>query len=570
VSPFEQFLSAVRKLAPEHSSLLDRLAFTHQDEPLRALLELGQKNLMSHVRLSQLWADSLGVAYVNPFNVELPTDPSIQLASSVARQARALVLTCVGDSATVGMATPDNTALLDSLRKLIGREISPVFSHPDELDASIELLYSNEGQLQGSLDKLCQEITGLPGAREIRNAKEAAELVHSLPVQELFNSVVVTAFRRRASDIHLEPGPDEARVRFRVDGDMVEILRLPRAVHDALVVRVKVLSQLDVAQSRLPQDGAFEMNFGGNRPAFRTSTMPTLYGEKAVVRLLGTPMGGTPIPHIGMLGLSDSVRAGLRRVILSPNGMLIVCGPTGSGKTTTLYACLNEMNRPDLNLVTIEDPVEIRLPGVTQHPVNSSIGLSFSRILRGILRQDPDVILVGEIRDLETAKIATEAALTGHFVMTSLHANNSLEAVTRLIEIGVDSYLVAPTTLAVLSQRLVRRICPSCKESYPATPADLEPFFHNPAAIPVTLYRGRGCAKCHSSGFLGRIGLHELVEISSTMRDLISRDAPHLQIYQEARRVGYHSLRYDGLKKALLGYTTLDEVVLATLPELES
>lgn len=567
MSALDQFVDSARRLLPAQAAWVEGLAERHRAAPLVVLRELGARSLLSHQRLCQLWADSLGVAYVNPFNVELPADATLQLPAAIARQAGAVVLSAAADGATVGMTDPNNTVLLDSLRKVLGREISPVFSHPDEIDACLEMLSSDDKNLNRTLERVCEELPALPGGREIHNATEAAELVRSESVHALFNSVLLTAFRRRASDIHLEPGPDDARVRFRIDGDMTVMLTLPRGAHDALVVRVKVLANLDVAQSRLPQDGAFEINFGGRRPAFRASTLPTIYGEKCVVRLLGTPLGPSVSPNIGILGLSDSVRHALRRVVLNPNGMLIVCGPTGSGKTTTLYACLSEINRSDLNIVTIEDPVEIRLPGISQHAVNAAIGLTFDRVLRSILRQDPDVILVGEIRDLETARIATEAALTGHLVMTSLHTNNSIEAVTRLVELGVEPYLVAPTTLGVLSQRLVRRICPACKESYAATPAELEPFFLPASIVPVQLHRGRGCEKCHGTGFSGRIGVHELLEVSGTLRDLISQGAPSMQLLAEARRTGYQCMRYDGLKKALLGLTTLDEVAHATLPE---
>jgi type IV pilus assembly protein PilB len=267
------------------------------------------------------------------------------------------------------------------------------------------------------------------------------------------------------------------------------------------------------------------------------------------------------------LGFPRSTLNAIKRVVSRPNGILIVCGPTGSGKTTTLYGCLNELNRPDLNITTIEDPVEYRLPDITQHQVNTAIGLTFAKVLRSIMRQDPDVILIGEIRDLETALIATEAALTGHFVLTTLHTNNALQAVTRLVEIGVDPYLVAPTTMGVLSQRLVRRICSSCKESYPATEQELAESFSGCAGVPVTLYRGRGCAKCFGSGYSGRVGIYEFVEVSEYMRQLITEKQSVALLIEEAKRVGHRSLRHDGLKKALIGWTTLEEVERNTLPD---
>jgi len=394
-----------------------------------------------------------------------------------------------------------------------------------------------------------------------------AELVQSQAFTELFNSILLTAFRRRASDIHFESGAAECRVRVRVDGDMAKVLDLPRAVHEAMIVRIKVLCGLDVAQNRLPQDGAFEINFGGRRPAFRASTMPGLYGEKGVLRLLGS-LSDQAIPRLSGLGFADSTRQALRRAILSPNGILLVCGPTGSGKTTTLYGCLNEINRPDLNVVTIEDPVEYRLPGANQHQVNAPIGLTFAGILRGILRQDPDVILVGEIRDAETARIATEAALTGHLVMTSLHTNNSLQAVTRLLELGVEAHLVAPTLMGVLSQRLVRRLCSACKEAYLPSADELATYFHNPDAEAVTLFRAHGCPACHGTGYHGRVGVHEILEVSEPLRELIMAHASPTCIAREARRTGYRSMRYDALKKVLLGWTSLDEVERNTLPEL--
>jgi type IV pilus assembly protein PilB len=267
------------------------------------------------------------------------------------------------------------------------------------------------------------------------------------------------------------------------------------------------------------------------------------------------------------LGFPQSTLEAIRRVISRPNGILIVCGPTGSGKTTTLYGCINELNRPDLNITTIEDPVEYRLPDITQHQVNVGIGLTFGRVLRSIMRQDPDVILIGEIRDLETALIATEAALTGHLVLTTLHTNNALQAVTRLVEIGVDPYLVAPTTMGVLSQRLVRRICPSCKEQYDPTEAELAAHFSGWQGVPVKLYRGRGCPKCFGTGFIGRVGIYEFVEVSEKMRELITEKQSVVLLIEEAKRVGHRSLRYDGLKKALIGWTTLEEVERSTLPD---
>lgn len=567
MTPFAQFVDRLRRLAPEHRRLVEQVVEQQGEEPFAVMKQLVDRGILSQVRACQLWADSLGVAHVNPFNVELPVGDGAQLPADVARRARAVVLNSLPAAATVAMVEPANGKLVASLAKVLGREISAVFAHPEEIEAILRLHFGEPEDLAMSLQRVCDALPTLEGGREIRDARDVAEFVHGEAFAELFNSILLTAFRRRASDVHLESGVDQCRVRMRIDGDMVPILQLPRVVHDALIVRVKVLCQLDVAQRRLPQDGAFEIEFGGNRPAFRASTLPGLYGEKAVLRLLGSG-GDQALPRLGALGLSDSTRLALRRTILRPNGILFVCGPTGSGKTTTLYSCLGEINRPDLNLVTIEDPVEIRLPGAAQHQVNAQIGLRFADILRSVLRQDPDVILVGEIRDRETATIAAEAALTGHLVLSSLHTNDSLQAITRLIELGVEPHLVAPTVVGVLSQRLVRRICPACKEGYAATPEELAPYFKNPDETAVTLYRGRGCPHCHQTGFYGRVGVHEMLEVSEGMRDLILARATPARMKEEAENTGFRAMRYDGLKKALLGWTTLEEIERNTLPEL--
>lgn len=555
-------------MLPEQRRLLDACSEQHDGNAFAVMKVLKDQMILSHGRLCQLWGDCINVAYVNPFNIELPHDANNQLPAEIARISQAIVLSHLDQEATVAMADPLNERIKGSLSKILGRSISAVFSHPDELSAIIDIEFAGEEVLSESLRRTCEALVDVSSGREIKSAQDAADLVDREVFAELFNSIIVTAFRRRASDIHFEATPAEGRVRMRIDGDMTTILRLPRQVHESLLVRIKVLSNLDVSESRLPQDGAFEIAFGGKRPAFRASTMPSLYGQKAVLRLLGS-LGEQAAPALGLLGLADSTRRALRRTILRPNGILLVCGPTGSGKTTTLYSCIGEIDRPDLNIVTIEDPVEFRVPSICQHQVNHQIDLDFARILRGVLRQDPDVILVGEIRDLETANIAAEAALTGHLVLSSLHTNNSLQAITRLVELGVERQMVAPTVVGVLSQRLVRRICPACKESYAPTPDELAPFFAEPdAADDLLLYRGRGCPRCYGTGFVGRVGVHELLEVSEDMRELILRGAGPAEMMAEARRSGFRAMRYDALKKALLGWTTLEEVERNTLPEM--
>ncbi len=566
MSHIDTFLDAVRRLAPAQTTLIDARANLHKADPMKLLRDLMERSVLPKTRLCQLWADALGVAYLNPMSVAIPTDGFEQLPVDIARRVGAVVLNSMGDGVTVGMSDPLNTKQVESLGKILGKNVSPVFAHPDEITTAIDMYLGAEGNMALNLQSFCDQLPGMIGAREIKTAADVADLVESKAVIELLNSIILTAYRRRASDIHFETRAEDSRVRMRIDGDMQTVMELPRTVHVTLVVRIKVLCQLDLSQSRLPLDGAFELNFGTLNTSFRVSTLPSLYGEKAVLRVLGSPLDQSML-SLDNLGFPRSTLEAIRRVVSRPNGILIVCGPTGSGKTTTLYGCINELNRPDLNITTIEDPVEYRLPDITQHQVNAGIGLTFAKVLRSIMRQDPDVILIGEIRDLETALIATEAALTGHFVLTTLHTNNALQAVTRLVEIGVDPYLVAPTTMGVLSQRLVRRICSSCKEQYQASESELAEFFSGYEGVPVTLYRGRGCPKCFNSGYSGRVGIYEFVEVSERMRELITEKQSVALLIEEAKRVGHRSLRHDGLKKALIGWTTLEEVERSTLPD---
>ena len=566
MSNVAEFVTLLGRAAPEHAQLVESRADLLKEDPSRLLTDLVERQVLDKARLFQLWADSLGVAYVNPTTVAVPTDAYEQLPVDIARRVMAIVLSSLGDTATVAMADPLNARQVDSLSKILGKAVSPVYAHADEIRAVIDMYLGAEGNIAANLQSVRAQLPTLIGAREIKSGEDVADFVESRAIVELLNSIILTAYRRRASDIHLEARAENSRVRMRIDGDMETVMELPRAVHLTLVARIKVLCQLDVAQSRLPQDGAFELNFGALNTSFRVATLPSIYGEKAVLRVLGSPLNRSML-NLDMLGFPQSTLDAVKRVISRPNGILIVCGPTGSGKTTTLYACINHLSRPDLNITTIEDPVEYRVPDITQHQVNAGIGLTFGKVLRSIMRQDPDVILIGEIRDLETALIATEAALTGHFVLTTLHTNNALQAVTRLVEIGVEPYLVAPTTMGVLSQRLVRRICSACKEPYQPTEAELAPHFTNCKDVPVQLYRGRGCPKCFGSGYSGRVGIYEFIEVSERMREMITEKEGIATLLDEAAKVGHRSLRHDGLKKALIGWTTLDEVERNTLPD---
>jgi type II secretory ATPase GspE/PulE/Tfp pilus assembly ATPase PilB-like protein len=363
VSTFARFIDRLHRILPDQLSLIEKLAAQYRDEPFAVMHGLTERHLISHAKVCQAWGDSLGVAYVNPFEVQLPTGDGNQLPQEVATIAKAIVLNSLEDAARVGMATPQNTRLVASFQKILGREISPVFSHPDEISAVLDLHFTNEKTLAASLQKACENLPVLEGGRELESGDQADDLLQGESFNELFNSILFTAFGRKASDIHFEVDVSEGRIRMRVDGRLTEILKLPRLIYNAMIVRIKVLSGLDISQSRIPQDGAFEIQFGGKRLAFRASTMPTIYGQKAVLRLLGAP-GQQSTPKLSTVGFSNSILHAVKRSIQRPNGVLLVCGPTGSGKTTTLYSCLAEINTPDVNITTLEDPVEIRLPSI--------------------------------------------------------------------------------------------------------------------------------------------------------------------------------------------------------------
>jgi type II secretory ATPase GspE/PulE/Tfp pilus assembly ATPase PilB-like protein len=371
---------------------------------------------------------------------------------------------------------------------------------------------------------------------------------------------MIQAIRDRASDIHFEPDEKGLRIRFRIDGFLYEILTLPKAIHPSLTSRIKVLAEMDIAETRLPQDGNFNVKLGSRGFEIRVSTFPTIYGENVVLRLLDQT---SPLIKLEDLGFAEEMLRRFKQLLRRPNGIILVTGPTGSGKTTTLYASLNLINSTDKNIITIEDPVEYRLSLIRQTQVNLKAGITFAKGLRSILRQDPDVIMVGEIRDLETSEVAIQAALTGHLVLSTLHTNDASEAIARLMDIGVEPYLISSSVVGVLAQRLVRTICPNCKVSYQGDPgvlAELGDNLPNSKESP-TLYRGKGCKNCKQSGYLGRMGIFELFFVNEKIKQLISDKASTQMIRQAAEDgTGMISLREDGLHKVLKGMTTLEEV----------
>ncbi len=552
-SPFIERIRALPHFAAGNE--LDALVERHGVTTMLVQAVIDEK-LLSKDDACRYWADAANVAYVDPFASVITEEAVEKIPVEVAKKVKAIGLYALDGVLTVAMAAPDDAELVRRLAQIAKMQVSAVFALPREIEDAISVHYSNEKGLEESLNEL--ERSSLFDRPDVAGEK-LAELAENNALAQILDEIIYFAIRERATDIHIEPQEAHGRVRFRVDGNLREILTYSRKLHRALITRIKILSNLNIAESRFPQDGRFSITVGSQVANFRVSTIPSAYGEKCVVRILSMT-GRKAMLTLDKMMISQTVLQPFRRLIQNPNGIIFVTGPTGSGKTTTLYAALHEINVPGVNISTIEDPIEIQLPGVTQTQVNANIDLKFSTILRGLMRQDPDVILIGEIRDLETAKIATEAALTGHLVFATLHTSTAPQAIVRLMEIGVEPYMVAPSVIGVLAQRLAARICEACKEAYYPPRETLLKYFEEEGLTDVPFFRGRGCPACRYTGYKGRVAFHELVLITEEIRTLISEGRSVQEISRAAAKVGYKPLRYDGLKKVLLGLTTIDEI----------
>jgi general secretion pathway protein E len=453
-------------------------------------------------------------------------------------------------------------ALRDLARRL---NLKP---HPVEADEKIIIDAINRIYSQTSkVDEVMGEIKGEDLsmiATEFESPKDLLELTEEAPIIRLLNALLMEAVKEKASDIHIEPYETVLDVRFRIDGLLTKVLSPPKIIHEALISRIKIMAGLDIAEKRLPQDGRIKLLIGGKNIDIRVSIIPTALGERAVLRLLDRQAG---ILTLEMLGLSDSILNSFKLALSRQNGIILVTGPTGSGKTTTLYASLLKLNTEDRNIITVEDPVEYQLSGIGQMQVNPKIGLTFATGLRSILRQDPDIMMVGEIRDLETAEIAVHASLTGHLVLSTLHTNDAPSAITRLIDMGIEPFLVASSVICVLAQRLVRIICPHCKESYTPSRQELEFLGCNDQSI--LLYRGKGCEKCLGKGYLGRTGIYEFLEITPEIRTMIMDRKDAQSIKAAAMKSGFKTLQKDAIEKIIKGITTIEEVLRVTQKDIE-
>jgi general secretion pathway protein E len=493
-----------------------------------------------------------------PLPIELP--PGI---GDFFKLARMVPVQIDGRELLVATTDPLDLSRLHALELAVGLRVKPVLAREKEIAARIEAMYSSTYAVSGNPEATAQPIEGIGDEEDVAHLRDMASEV---PVIRMVNQMLVRALESRASDVHIEPFENQLKIRYRIDGILHEIESPPRQLKAAIISRLKILAQLNIAERRLPQDGRIKTRLAGKDVDLRIATVPTLYGESVVIRLLER---GQIFTQLDTLGFPALPLARFNEMTLKPHGMILVTGPTGSGKTTTLYGALQKINDPGKKIITIEDPVEYQLSGVNQIHVKPQIGLTFANGLRSIVRQDPDVIMVGEIRDAETAEIAVQAALTGHLVFSTLHTNDAAGAISRLLEMGVQDYLLSSSLLGVLAQRLVRRLCPSCRKEVPfagldGMPAELE--FQNGNGL-STVWDAVGCAACSGTGYLGRVGIFELLPVTSEICKVIIQRADAGAIRNLAIQQGMRLLRDDGWDKVRQGMTTLAEVLRVTREE---
>src|SRR5262245_57541959 len=542
------------------------------DEAKNSGVHLGQaalsRGLVTENQLMQALADQFGMKLLSPEELK-PTSEALTLVPEpMATVYKILPLTFKDKVLTVAMGDPNNLPSLDDLRNFLSiPDVVACLAPQNAINDVLSRCY------HGKEETIRDIITGLQSMEDLGPRKSESsidleswmEMQEAAPVRKLLNMVMLLAIKDRASDIHFEPFEDEYKLRYRCDGIMYEMVPPPRHLAMAISSRIKVMSNLDIAERRLPQDGRIELNVGGNQVDMRVSVLPTMFGESCVIRVLDRGNVGLDLNRIGMEPELISV---FRELIKKPNGITLVTGPTGSGKTTTLYSALNELNEITDKIITCEDPVEYDIDGIIQCPINTDIGVTFANILRSILRQDPDKILVGEIRDLETAQIAVQAALTGHMVFSTLHTNDAPSTITRLRDMGLDTYLITATLESIMAQRLVRKICDDCRTEFEPSPEMLMELGLRPAdVVGKKFYYGRGCDRCHNTGHRGRMGLFELIAINDELRDMISAGASTDQLRSACRKMGMNTLREAGMNAIFSGLTTIDEVVRETIEE---
>ncbi len=513
----------------------------------RILVELG---MVSESALTSILAQQIGLKYVDLGNFTIDISAASLVDAEVARRSLLIPIAYNEGKLVVAMADPTNIFALDDIRILTGLQIEPVVSTKEDILEAINRYVRTDRDIEFDIE---QDTVQAP----VETAAEQ-EAEDSAPIVKYVNLLITEAVADRASDIHIEPMENDVRIRYRIDGVLHEIRRSPKQLHPGVVARIKVMADMNIAEKRVPQDGRTGLELKGKSIDLRVASLPTIYGEKVVMRILDKTGA---LMSLHDLGLSESSLQAYSQSFTKPYGTILVTGPTGSGKTTTLYATLNVLNDMAKNIITVEDPVEYRLPLINQVQVHYKAGLTFASALRSILRCDPDIVMIGEIRDPESAKIAIESALTGHLVLSTLHTNDAPSALTRLLEMGIEPFLVASAVDCVVGQRLTRRLCERCKEEYEPEPSYLEKAGFPMDNGEVHFFRPKGCVACNYTGFAGRVGIYEILQVSEAVEALVARNAPHVEIAAQARKEGMRTLKEDGFLKVKDGLTSLDEVL---------
>ncbi|MCL2711608.1 MAG: GspE/PulE family protein [Planctomycetaceae bacterium] len=512
--------------------------------------------------------EQLGLPVIGLTDLTIPPEVLSQITEPMAQIYKVIPVSFRNDILTLAMCDPQNITVLDELRNFLGYEIRAVVTTDREVKQALDRYYASDIE---SVESIIDELSKSKLFLDMEDAMESGAAVdlasvealsESAPVRKLLNMVFLLGIRDHASDIHFEPFEEEFKIRIKADGTLYEMVPPPRHLASAITTRIKVLANLDIAERRLPQDGRIRLTVGGHVVDLRVSVLPTLFGESVVCRILDKSVVMLDLNNVGM---DEELLREFRKTVDRPNGIVLVTGPTGSGKTTTLYAALSEMNSITDKLMTTEDPVEYDIDGIIQMPIDADIGNTFAQCLRSILRQDPDIILVGEIRDKETADIAVQASLTGHLVFSTLHTNDAPSTVTRLKDMGIPSFLITATVQAILAQRLVRTICKECREQFTPSAEQLVELQLTPEMVAGRpFYRGKGCVTCNNTGYKGRTAIHEFMLITDELRDMINHGASVGEMREAAARGGMLTLREAGMQKIHGGFTTIEEVVRET------
>jgi len=550
--------------------LLDRAIITKEqlDKALEESRKKGmpvgkvivRSGLVAEEMYAQAMSEALDIPYINLSSYIIDQETVKFIPEAMARKYKAMPVFKIRDSLTVAMADPKDIVAIDDMSRKAKCDIEAMLSTESSITNAIEQYYGASSSFDDVIKDIDKE-NSFQAAETEFDSKKLAEIAEEAPVIKLVNMIIMQAVKEKASDIHIEPEEDKLAIRFRIDGILHEMFSPPKHLEPALMSRIKVLSRMDIAEKRKPQDGRFNMKAMDRDIDMRVSTFPTIYGENIVIRILDR---GSILMGMDKIGFSMDIQKEFERLIKYPHGIILVTGPTGSGKTTTLYSALSAIDSEEKNVITIEDPVEYHLGRIRQSQINPKAGLNFATGLRSILRQDPDVIMVGEIRDKETAEISVQAALTGHLVFSTLHTNDASGALSRLMDMGIEPFLVSSSIIGILAQRLVRKICDKCKEEYSPSEDILKGFGIKEKKI---LFRGKGCGACKNTGYKDRIGIFELLIMNDQIRKLVADKASSGAIKKAAVEAGMKTLKDDGLDKVLRGITTSEEVIKATQEE---